>query len=319
MASEQNPTILVTGASGFVGGELVRQCRSAGQSVIGLLRSPQEVPWPRLVVSDWRNPAAFAKACEGRDVVVHCAARVHQMQETSQSPLEAFREVNVHATLALAEAALTAGVSRFVYVSSSKVCGEETLPGAPFSEDSPLHPEDPYGQSKAEAEQALRAIGHRFPGGVVIVRPPLVYGPGVKANFLALTRMVERGWPLPFGAIRNQRSLVSLPNLVSLLRRCIDHPAAANETFFASDQDDVSTPELIRRLAVASGRRDPNWRVPVSLLKGGLTMIGKGAMAHRLCSSLQVDSTRASRLLGWQPEVPMASVLKTLFAGGSEG
>lgn len=241
----------------------------------------------------------------GLDVVVHLASRVHVMNDTESDPLEAFRRVNVGHTLQLARSAVAAGAKRFIFVSSVKVNGEQTAFGRPYSEtDNPL-PVDPYGISKMEAEDALRELAAQTGLEVVIVRPVLVYGPGVKANFANMMRWLKKGVPLPFGAISNQRSLVALDNLVSFILTCVSHPAAANQTFLISDGEDVSTTQLLIRLGEALGSPARLIPVPEWLLVLGATLLGRKALSQRLCGSLQVDITKSRQLLGWASVVTL--------------
>jgi UDP-glucose 4-epimerase len=249
----------------------------------------------------------------GVDAVIHCAARVHQVNETAADPLAAYRAVNTQATLYLAKAAAAAGVRRFIFLSSVKVNGEFTPPGQPFLAQHAA-PQDPYGISKWEAEQGLQEIAIQTGMEVVIIRPPLVYGPGVKANFLTMMRWLHRGVPLPFGAIHNQRSLVALPNLVDFITLCLTHPKAANQTFMISDQQDVSTTELLRGLGDVLHHPARLLPVPQSLLEISLKALGKGGIAQRLIGDLTVDSTPATELLGWKPPLSVQQGLQ-LTAG----
>jgi len=312
--------VLVTGATGFVGGALVK--RLAGEYPAGdvlaavrlkgvvLPESVRSVFVGNLLpTTDWRV------ALQGVKAVVHCAARVHVMREEVGDPLMVYRQVNVEGTLNLARQSAAAGVSRFVFVSSIKVNGEVTPPGQPFSADDEPAPLDPYGVSKLEAEQGLRELEAKTGMEVVIVRPPLVYGPGVKANFASMMRWVARGVPLPFGAIHNARSMVTLDNLVDLLVTCLKHPAAAGQTFLVSDGDDVSTSELLRRTAQAMGRKAFLLPIPTSMLEGGAALLGKRALAQRLCGSLQVDIEKTRYLLGWNPPLALDQGLKKAVKG----
>lgn len=290
--------ILVSGASGFVGGAVVEACQAAG------------LPVQRLMRSEAGNPGGFWHWPDAGhvDVVIHCAARVHVMQDSAENPLQAFRVANVEATLDLARLAAAQGVRRFIFLSTLKVHGEETL-AAPFVADSPLAPEDAYGQSKAEAEVALVDVARMAGMDWVIIRPPLVYGPGVKANFAALWRAVERGIPLPLGAIHNRRSMVARDNLVDLLLRCIAHPGAANRAFLVSDGEDISTSELLGKMARAQNRPERLLAVPVSVLRLVGRCLGKQAQVDRLCSSLQVNMQQTLDRLDWQPVVTMDQAL----------
>jgi nucleoside-diphosphate-sugar epimerase len=263
------------------------------------------VPAPALEAgADW------GAALQGVDVVVHLAARVHVMQEQAADPLAEFRRVNVQGSLALGRQAVQAGVRRFVFVSSVKVHGEATAPGQALRADDPPHPEDAYGQSKREAEDGLRDLARGTGMELVIVRPPLVYGPGVRANFRALARAAGSGWPLPLGAVHNRRSFVALDNLVDLLVLCGTHPAAAGQAFLVSDGQDLSTTELLQGLARAQGRRARLWPVPVGLLQWAGRLSGRSAMLQRLCGNLQLDITKTREVLGWVPPLGVDEALR---------
>lgn len=238
----------------------------------------------------------------GCETVIHLAGRVHQVRESLADPLETYRRVNVAATTGLASAAAAAGVKRMIFASTVKVNGDLTR-GRPFRSDDIPHPGDAYAQSKWEAEQALRNVALNTGMEIVIVRPPLVYGPGVQANFLRLMQLVHSGIPLPLGRVRNLRSLVALDNLVDFLLLCVHVPAAAGNTFLISDQQDLSTPDLIRLIARAMHRPARLLPVPPSLLSTVAKLAGRAGAADRLLGSLQVDATPASRLLGWSPKV----------------
>jgi nucleoside-diphosphate-sugar epimerase len=232
------------------------------------------------------------------------------MNESAQDPLVEFRKVNVEGTLNLARQAAAAGVKRFIFISSIKVNGEATLPGKSFSaEDVPV-PVDAYGVSKLEAEQGLYELAESTGMEVVIIRPVLVYGPGVKANFLSMMRWLSRGIPLPLGAIHNRRSLVALGNLISLIVLCIDHPRAANQTFLVSDGEDVSTTDLLRKLACALGKPARLLPVPGWLLQGIAALLGRRSLSQRLFGSLQVDISKNQALLGWTPPVGLDQGLR---------
>jgi UDP-glucose 4-epimerase len=244
------------------------------------------------------------------DAVFHLAARVHVMKDTAVDSLAEFRKVNVLGTLNLARQAAAVGVKRFVFVSSVKVNGESTPVGQAFTEADEPNPQDAYAVSKFEAEQGLREIAADTGMAVVIIRPPLVYGPGIKANFAALMRAVQRGWPLPLGAVRNQSSLVALDNLVDFVVTCITHPQAVNQTFLVSDGQDLSTTELVRGMAHAAGVPARLLPVPVWALQAGATLLGKGDAVQRLCGNLQVDISKARQLLGWVPPVSVDEGLR---------
>jgi nucleoside-diphosphate-sugar epimerase len=245
------------------------------------------------------------------DIVVHCAARVHILNDQTADPLAEFRQVNVDGTLTLARQAAQAGVRRFVFLSSIKVNGEQSGDGLAFNADQRPAPSDPYGISKYEAEVGLRALARETGMEVVIIRPPLVYGPGVKANFLAMMRWLRRGVPLPLGGVtENRRSFVFLDNLVDLIVTCIDHPAAANQTFLVSDDEDLSTAALLRRMAAALGRPARLIPMPAGLITLVAKLIGRPGIAQRLCGSLQVDIGKTKTLLCWSPPVSVDEGLR---------
>src|SRR5690606_15435626 len=252
----------------------------------------------------------WARGLAGIDAVVHAAARVHVTHESAEDSLAEYRRVNVAGTVNLARKAAAAGVRRLVFISSIKVNGERTPEGRAFSADDPPAPAGAYASSKSEAETALRELAEAGGMEVVVIRPPLVYGPGARANFLRLLRWIDRGLPLPFGRVRNRRSLVALPNLVDLVATCIRHPAAANQVLTVCDGEDVSTPELVTRIAAAMQREIRLLPVPVWLLRGLASPAGKGPMAERLLGSLQVDMAKTRQLLQWSPVVSMQTALE---------
>ena len=300
--------VLVTGGTGFVGAALVARLATDGRHVVrATTRTAVQsatVPHAEFVGScHLSETTSWQRALQGVNTVIHTAARVHVMRDAAASPLAEFRRVNVDGTIALARQAADAGVRRFVFVSSIKVNGEATRPGAKFSADNPPAPVDAYGVSKLEAELALHEISRATLMEVVVVRPPLVYGPGVGANFRSILRWLGRGVPLPFGAIDNRRSIVALDNLVDLLITCIDHPAAAAKTFLVSDGHDLSTTELLRRCAKAMGRPARLLPVPVQLIDLAARCLGRAELSRRLCGSLQVDISQTRRTLDWAPPV----------------
>jgi nucleoside-diphosphate-sugar epimerase len=305
--------VLLTGATGFVGrAVLERMSALANIELIAAVRKPASEfvgGVTSIQVAGLEADTDWHQALEATNVVIHCAARVHVMNDQSSDPLAEFRQVNVEGTLNLARQAAAAGVKRFIFVSSIKVNGEGTAPGASYNADDVPAPVDPYGISKMEAEQGLRALAAETGMDVVIIRPVLVYGPGVKANFLSMMRWLQRGVPLPFGAIYNKRSLVALDNLVDLIVTCIDHPAAANQTFLVSDGEDLSTSELLRGMGIALGKPARLLPVPSGLLEQGARLLGKQALAQRLCGSLQVDISKTRELLNWTPPVSVDEAL----------
>jgi nucleoside-diphosphate-sugar epimerase len=309
----------ITGATGFVGKALVQRLLADDELrrlVVAVRRGGQL--WPEqvrpIVTGDLHPSTDWSIALKGVAVVVHSAARVHVMQDTEDDPLTAFRTVNVEGTLKLARQAADAGVKRFVFISSVKVNGESTQLGRAFTEADAPNPQDVYGQSKHEAEQDLRQLSANTGMEVVIIRPPLVYGPGVKANFVALMRAVQRGWPLPLGLVHNQRSLVALDNLVDFIVTCITHPQAANQTFLVSDGQDLSTTDLVRGMAQAAGVPTRLLPVPVWALQAGASLLGKGDAVQRLCGNLQVDIDKARSVLGWVPPVSVEDGLRRAMA-----
>jgi UDP-glucose 4-epimerase len=309
---------LVTGANGFVGHAVWQRLNAmSGVQAVGSVRRAAaftDTGASVVAVGDLSAQTDWSEALAGVEAVVHAAARVHVMADTAVNPLTEFRRVNVQGTLNLARQAAAVGVRRFVFVSSIKVNGEATQLGSPFTADDEPAPLDPYGVSKMEAEQGLRQIAVETGMEVVIIRPPLVYGPGVKANFAALMRAVQRGWPLPLGAVHNQRSLVALDNLVDFIVTCITHPQAANQTFLVSDGQDLSTTELVRGMAQAAGVPARLLPVPVWALQAGASLLGKGDAVQRLCANLQVDISKARSLLGWVPPVSVEEGLRRAMA-----
>lgn len=308
--------LLVTGATGFVGQAVCEQAAYRGLCVRGALRIPAGVPSciEPFVVGQINGLTSWGEALRDVDIIVHLAARVHFMQDTAADPLSAFRTVNVQGTLNLARQAAASGVKRFVFISSVKVTGECTQRGRAFTEADAPAPQDAYGVSKHEAEQGLRQLAADTGMEVVIIRPPLVYGPGARANFATLMRAVQRGWPLPLGAVHNQRSLVALHNLVDFIDTCITHPQAANQTFLVSDGQDLSTTELVLGMARVAGVPARFLPVPIWALQVVATILGKGAVVQRLCGNLQVDISKARSLLGWVPPLSVEEGLRRAMA-----
>lgn len=305
--------VLLTGASGFVGQAVLdRLIIDAGHQVVASYRcvpSVQREGVEYCLTPSLGPEADWHSALVGLDAVIHCAARVHVMDDSSADPLAEFRRVNVDGTLALARQAVLAGVRRFIFLSSIKVNGEGTPLGQPYCVDDTPAPQDPYGISKLEAEQALLALAEETAMEVVIIRPVLVYGPGVKANFRSMMNWLSKGVPLPLGAIANRRSLVALDNLVDLIGTCVEHPKAANQTFLISDGEDLSTAELLQRMGLALGMPARLLPVPAALLEASAMLFGKRAIAQRLCGSLQVDISKTCELLSWVPPVSVDEAL----------
>lgn len=305
--------VLVTGASGFLGQALVRRLAAEGCAVTAVARRKAKMSQPHwLYVERYEDVQSILSE---QTCVVHLAARVHVMHENSADSLAEFRAANVDITLHLARQAAIAGVRRFVFLSSVKVNGEATLPGQVFTAGDQPAPQDSYGISKMEAERGLRRIAAETGMEVVVIRPPLVYGPGVRANFLALLRAVEHGLPLPLGSVDNRRSMVALDNLVDFILACINHPAAAGQTFLVSDGEDLSTAELVRRMAWAMRKPVRLIPVPVWLLQVGSALLGRRDVAQRLCSSLQVDIHKNRELLGWIPVINVDEGMRRTVAG----
>ncbi len=307
--------VLVTGANGFIGRVACAELSSRGYDVLAALRTARDsgglsALCRHLVIGNIDEQTDWKTSLAGVDCVVHLAARVHLMHDTAADPLTEFRRVNVALTLNLARQAAAAGVRRFVFVSSIKVNGEATAAGQPFTAEDVPHPTDPYGVSKYEAEQGLMQLAAETGLEVVVIRPVLVYGTGVKANFHAMMRLVLNGVPLPLGALHNQRSLVAVENLVDLIAVCLRHPAAANETFLVSDGEDLTLTGLLQRTAAAFGRRARLLPVPMFILKLVGRILRKEAVVQRLCDTLQVDISKTRRWLGWVPPVSVDAGLR---------
>jgi len=318
--------VLVTGANGFVGNALVAALQRNDHSVRRALRNGREEESDAVAVGDINGHTDWTVALHDIDVVIHLAARVHVMHESAADPLAAFREVNVAGTENLARQAAAGGVKRLVYVSSIKVNGESTLTPRTLSPSpSPVNgggvqnifteldvpsPQDPYGISKWEAEQALHRVAAETGLEVVIVRPSLVYGAGVKGNFAQMLKALARGIPLPFASVRNRRSLLYVGNLADALLACATHPAAAGQTYLVSDGEDISTPELLRRLGAAMGRPARLFPCPPALLKLVGRLSGRSAQVERLLGSLQIDSGKIRRNLNWTPPYSLQQALQ---------
>jgi UDP-4-keto-D-QuiNAc 4-reductase len=318
--STSDKVVLITGASGFLGASLARAFQREAWTVRGSSRRVDH-HWPPGVVGhsvvDGRSPEDWHPAVMGADVVIHCAARVHVMQEHEPDPLTAFRSANVDVTMALARAASAAGVGRFVFISTIGVHGADSGQ-RPFRPDDIPAPHSPYAQSKLEAERAIEQWGRQRGLEVVIVRPPLIYGPGAPGNFGRLVAILKRGLPLPLGAVNNLRSLISVGNLSSLIMRCAAHPAAAGQTILASDGEDLSTTQLLRVLGDAMHRPARLLPVPPSWLAAALRLAGREGLAQQLMGTLQVDLAETRRLLEWEPPEAATTALSRSVASVSD-
>lgn len=308
--------VLVSGANGFVGRALSAQILARNMTVHGATRLATVLPEGVIpfVVGNINGCTLWPDALTNCSAVVHLAARVHVLAETATNPLTEFRQVNVQGTLSLAQQAASTGVRRFVYISSIGVNGAETFQ-QPFSFQDKVAPHSPYAVSKYEAEMGLQALASKSGMELVIIRPPLVYGPNAVGNFGLLIRWLKRGIPLPLGAIHNRRSMVALNNLVDLIVTCLTHPAAANQTFLVSDGEDLSTTQLLRRMGAALKKPARLFPLPVSALKFGAALMGKPELAQRLCGSLQVDILKTKELLGWRPPFSVDESLQTAAEG----
>jgi nucleoside-diphosphate-sugar epimerase len=304
--------LLVTGASGFVGSALCEELIGRGIDVRVALRSGNSRAGiiEQTVVGTIDAQTEWTNALQDVEVVIHLAARVHVMHDNAADPLQEFCRVNVAGTDHLARSAAANGVKRLVYVSSIKVNGEATREGNTFTEADAVHPQDPYGISKLEAEQALRQVARETGLEIVILRPPLVYGPGVKGNFIQMLKVLSRGIPLPLARVNNLRSLIYVENLVEALIVCATHPAAAGQIYLVSDGKDISTPEMLRQLGASMGHEARLFPCPEVLLKLSGLLIGKSDQVERLLGSLQVDSGKIRRELNWNPPYSMQQGLQ---------
>ncbi len=312
--------VILTGSTGFLGSQLAKALRTkADVDLTAAVRRRIEIPAAYIVeVQGLDANTDWTTALINQQVVIHAAARAHIMKDEIADPLAEYRKVNVDGSLNLARQAAAAGVKRFIFISSIKVNGEQTALGLPFTADSIPSPEDYYGISKWEAEQGLQKLAAETGMEIVIIRPPLIYGPSVKGNFASMIKLVEKALPLPLGSVHNKRSFVAVDNLVDLIITCIDHPAAANQVFLAGDGQDLSTTELLFGVARAAGKPSRLIPVPVTLLKLAAIVLGKKAMADRLLGSLQVDISKAQTLLGWKPPVSVEEGLKRCFHQSSK-
>lgn len=304
-------TVLITGYTGFVGQALVKALASETLRLIGRRSLPdQPGQFFQKVINAEQD---YTDCLAGVSVVIHSAARVKVMEDLVVDPSAEYLAVNFEGTINLARQAAAAGVKRFVFISSIKVNGECTATGLAFGPFDPANANDPYGISKAKAEEALKQLANETAMEVVIIRPPLVYGPGVKANFAAMMKLAQKNLPLPLGAIHNKRSMVALDNLIDLVITCIDHPKAANQTFLVSDDKDVSTTELLQMLTRAAGKKPWLIPVPISWLKLAGKLISKQAVIDRLCGNLQVDISHTKDTLGWKPPISLEEGVARCF------
>jgi UDP-glucose 4-epimerase len=295
--------ILVTGSSGFVGSAVLKELIRLNEDIKVVVRNSNTVEptVEKIMVNSIDSSTVWGDRLLGCDVIVHCAARVHIMAENCLDPLSEYRDINTLGTLNLARQAANSGVKRFIFLSSIKVLGEDSSIGHPLVYSDQPKPTDPYGVSKYDAEEGLKILTIEPGMEIVIIRPPLIYGPAVKANFLTMMKWLNRNIPLPLGAIHNKRSLVSLSNLVYLVVTCLAHPSAANQTFLGSDDRDVSTTQLLRLLGNALSKKVLLLPVPVTVIDFMASVIGKKDFSHRLCSSLQVDINHTKTVLNWHP------------------
>lgn len=311
--------ILVTGASGFVGTAVVRKLHQDGQLVRAAVHNGEAWRMDGMEVAagfDLARHDNFASAVAGVACVIHAAGLAHAGHHTDDETVRRYTAINTEGTLALARASAAAGVRRFVFLSTITVHGLQTEPGAAFTEDSPIAPANVYARSKAAAEQKLRELARVSAMEVTIIRPPLIHGPGVKGNLRTTANWIRRGIPLPFGSLTtNRRTLVGIDNLVDLISVALHHPRAANETFVAADDEDLSTRDLFARIGAAMGKRPTLVPIPETALSLALRSAGMSAMAARLLTSLRVDAAKSRRLLDWTPRVSVEEGLRRAFAG----
>ncbi|WP_168405684.1 NAD-dependent epimerase/dehydratase family protein [Acinetobacter indicus] len=305
--------ILLTGCNGFLGHYLSQFLAEKGYSVLAHTRKVQTFNHSNIAninfdLNDSLNNIDLGKV----GIIIHCAGRAHVMNETAASPLEAYRQTNVQGTLNLAQKAVESGVKRFIYLSSIKVNGEQTTTQA-FKPNDCVQTDDPYGLSKYEAEQALLELSKNTGLEVVIIRPVLIYGPNVKANFKSMVNLASKKFPLPIGCLDNKRSMVSVYNLADLIHTCMTHPNANREVFLASDQDDISVKQLFEKLAKCQNNKLLMLPVPKSLINFLASLVGKKAVASRLCSELVVDTTKNTQLLGWTAPYSVDASLEKMF------
>ena len=305
--------ILITGSNGFLGQYLCQFLAEKNYSILAQTRKAQTFALPNISNINFDlNDNLHNIDLSQVEVIIHCAGRAHIMNETSTSPLDAYRQTNVQGTLNLAKKAVQSGVKRFIYLSSIKVNGEETRE-TPFKPDDLFKSNDPYGVSKYEAEQELLELAKNAKLEVVIIRPVLIYGPHVKANFKNMINLANKKIPLPIGCLDNKRSIVSVYNLADLIEVCLTHPNAKNEIFLVSDQDDISVKQLFEKLAYYQNNKLMILPIPKKLISLLATLVGKGAMASRLCSELVVDTSKNTKLLDWTAPYSVDASLEKMF------
>ncbi|PHS86018.1 NAD-dependent dehydratase [Aeromonas dhakensis] len=309
--------VLVTGANGFVGKAVCEHLIRCGANVKGAVRSHPLASY-HVQAPSMTADADWTVQLQQVDVVVHCAARVHVMSDTETDPLAAFRAVNTEGTLSLARQASAAGVKRFIFISSIKVNGEHTEPGKPFDENVQSPPEDPYGRSKYEAEHNLMALAKECGMAVTIIRPPLIYGEGVKANFASMMAWVRKGIPLPFARLNNARSLLALPNLCDFIAHAMAHPAAVNQIFLVADSVPVSTPQLLAAIADAEGVACRLFYLPPGVIRGFGRCLGIDAKLQRIYGSLEIDTRKAQSQLQWSAPYSLSQTLSLMASSHSE-
>ncbi|PTT56236.1 UDP-glucose 4-epimerase family protein [Aeromonas sp. HMWF014] len=318
--------VLITGATGFVGSEVLKVVMQQLDTAVCTYGSRPPASFPvdntpvcTHVIGRIGALTDYSHALFDVDVVIHCAAQAHVMNSSTDSSNDIYHDVNVEGTLNLARQAISANVKRFIFISSIKVNGESTNYVKSFSQASTPSPEDAYGRSKQAAEDGLRTSVANSGMELVIIRPPLVYGRGVKGNFCSLLKIAKRNLPLPLGAIHNQRSMVALDNLVDLIITCVTHPHAANQTFLVSDDEDISTTQLLEMIIRAAGKSPRLLPVPMSWLRLAGKLTGKQAVIERLCGNLQVDIVHTKATLGWQPPISVEEGIKCCFIEDKEG
>lgn len=306
--------VLITGSNGFLGKFLCQYLSDKDYSIIAHTRTPQAFSQSNIENINFDlNDDLDSVDLSGVNTIIHCAGRAHVMNETASSPLEAYRRINVEGTLNLARKAVQRGIKRFIYLSSIKVNGEEATQQSPFKADDPIHTDDPYGLSKYEAEQALMKLADETGLEVVIIRPVLIYGPNVKANFKSMVSLATKKIPLPVGCLDNKRSMVSVYNLADLIHVCLTHPNAVGQVFLASDQDDISVKQLFEKLASLQNNKLIKLPVPKNLIFLLASFVGRSAMASRLCSELVVNTSKNTQILGWKAPYSTEQSLAKMF------